>query len=74
MTAPTVRACACCTRDTTAFVCFACAISHGRRVYRDCTIADAEEKARAERIKALPPQKPLVVSKAMHNRVMGLDS
>ena len=73
MTAPTGE-CHCCGRDVIGYyVCGDCYDAHGPRVSRDCPVFAVAEAAAAARVAALPPSKPVVVSKEMHNRVMGLD-
>lgn len=75
------RDCACCTRTFlgAANVCAECMAAHGwdGRKYMnggsECPVYAGVEKAAQEKIAALSPSAPLVVSPAMHNRVMGLD-
>lgn len=73
MTAPAVRACACCTRETTAWVCFDCRIAHGKRVSKDCRVYARVEAADAARVAALPAQEPRPVSREMQQQMWSLD-
>ena len=73
MTTPPVRSCACCTRETSAWVCFACRIAHGKRVSKSCPVYARVEAEAASRVAALPTSKPVSVSKEMQQRMWGLD-
>ena len=71
-----LRDCGCCTRPFVGAtsVCGDCVSEHGCQIASNCPVYAAEEKAQAERIKALPASKPVSVSKEMQQRMWSLDT